>query len=104
MAGRNRPRTAQRAAARAAERELEKHERARAAQEGGSAANPSYVTSGSQVEARATSLPCPSCGGHCRVLDHRAEAIAGRSLRVLRVECSRCAWRGEAFVAVVQPS
>ncbi|MCC6213890.1 MAG: hypothetical protein IT376_03415 [Polyangiaceae bacterium] len=104
MSGRVRPRTARRAAERAADRRLEKRERARAAEEGGSAANPTYVTSGSQVEARATSLPCPNCGGHCRVLDHTAEAIAGRSLRVLRVECARCAWRGETFVAVVQPS
>lgn len=104
MAAKLRSRTARRAHERAAARATEKLESARALQEGGSASHPTYVTSGSQVEARAGSLPCPLCGGRCRVLDHRAEAVAGHSLRVLRVECTSCAWRGETFVAVVHPS
>lgn len=48
------------------------------------------VRSASEIEVHARREECPECEGTLKVEEHRAETIAGRSLRVVVLECTRC--------------
>jgi hypothetical protein len=52
--------------------------------------DPILVDSVAQIEPRAHREDCPDCGASLRVLEQRAETIAGRPLRVVVVECGTC--------------
>jgi hypothetical protein len=62
---------------------------------GGSPERPIEVTSASIVEPHAAGLACAACGESTRVEEHSAETLPDqsgvpRSLRVVRVRCTRC--------------
>jgi hypothetical protein len=57
---------------------------------GGSPERPLDVASASVIEPRATSEPCFRCGAYPRQVEHRAETIAGRRLRVVVARCPEC--------------
>jgi len=60
---------------------------------GGAADRAILVTSPSEVEVQARSMPCPVCGGEQRVEDHLAETVAGLRVRVAKVACALCGRR-----------
>lgn len=62
---------------------------------GGAPDRPISVVSASIIEPHAAGLECAACGGRVRVEEHSAvttpgESGAPRSLRVVRVRCTRC--------------
>lgn len=57
---------------------------------GGSAERPIPITSPSEVEAQARSIPCPICDGELKVEEHAAETVGTARLRVARVICAIC--------------
>lgn len=65
-------------------------ERLDALAEGGSPERPIEITSPSEVEVRAESVPCPICAGRLRIDAHDAETIEGLRLRVARLRCETC--------------
>lgn len=58
-----------------------------ALQPGGSPARPIEVASASVIEARATAMPCPLCGGFYRVHEHTRPVP---HLRKVDVGCRHC--------------
>ncbi|MFO0643375.1 MAG: hypothetical protein U0183_29380 [Polyangiaceae bacterium] len=70
---------------------------------GGSAEHPIEVSTASLVEPTARAMPCPACGGHVRVRDHTAETIAGRRLRVAKVDCARCGTEVSRYFTIAEP-
>lgn len=66
---------------------------------GGSPERPIEVVSASAVEPHAAGLACAACGGGTRVLEHAAVSApdGARTLRVVRVRCSRCAVERELY-------
>lgn len=54
---------------------------------GGSPARPIEVSSASVIEARATTIPCPRCGGFYRVHEHTRPVP---KLRKVDVACRHC--------------
>ncbi len=57
---------------------------------GGAATRPIVVTSPAVIEPRASSLPCPGCGGEQRVAAHDAETLDGVLLRKVTLTCRQC--------------
>lgn len=87
----SRPKRAERRAADRLQAKLGKDLLRLAANEpGGSPQKPIAVTSPSEVEPHAASLPCPVCQSGVRVEEHTAEVIGGVRLRVARVVCTFC--------------
>ena len=86
---------------RAADRDQEKLrrdlEKLALAAPGGSPERAIQVKSPSEVEVRATSLPCPLCQSTLRMEEHTAETIAGVRLRVARVVCTFCRARRAVY-------
>lgn len=80
---------------------------------GGSPGRPLEVKSAAVIESRATSTPCPRCGGELRVKEHEAKVLdeAGREttgdrgtpLRVVTLACFQCGTRQRAFFRVIAP-
>lgn len=70
---------------------------------GGSAERPIEVSTASLVEPTARDMPCPACGGSVRVLDHTAETIGGRRLRVAKVDCARCGTCVLRYFTIAEP-
>jgi hypothetical protein len=90
-----RARTERRESERAGVKLAEARLRLASLEAGGSPERPIEVTSASVVEPHAAGLGCAACGGSTRVDEHSALALpdpAGtpRSLRVVRVRCTRC--------------
>jgi hypothetical protein len=83
-----------RAERRERERSLEKLHRQReklaALEPGGSPERPVDLESASLVEPRARAEPCLRCGGEMRSVEHRAEALDRRRLRIAVARCARC--------------
>lgn len=76
-----------------------------ALERGGSAERPIEVSSASIVEPHALKLECVVCGGVTRLEEHAAmapidEGGGRRSLRVVRVRCSRCGVPRELFFRI----
>lgn len=69
---------------------------------GGSPERPLEVSTASLVEPTARAMPCPACGGSVRVLDHTAETIAGRRLRVAKVDCARCGAQVSRYFTIAE--
>jgi hypothetical protein len=57
---------------------------------GGSPSRPIEVTSAAVIEPRATTLPCPQCGGFYRVHEHTRPPEYKRGLRRVDVACRHC--------------
>ncbi len=90
MAKKVRPRTERRAKEREARELVRARQKLALLESGGSAERPIEVPSSSVIEPRASSLPCPLCGGGVAIADHQARTVGGRSLRVVSVICQRC--------------
>jgi ferredoxin len=98
------PKAERRAKARAAEKLAKKREKLAKIEAGGSPERPIEVVSASVVEPAATSMPCPTCLGACRVEEHAAETVDGKRLRIARMLCVQCgAKRAVYFKIVGQP-
>ncbi|HEY2772499.1 MAG TPA: hypothetical protein VGK20_00470 [Candidatus Binatia bacterium] len=70
--------------------------RALAALPGGARATALAIDAFSQIEDHLAHRECP-CGGNLSTLGERSENVAGRILRVVRVECGRCEERSEVW-------
>lgn len=83
-----------RALRRARERAVEKlalsREKLWKLEPGGSAERPIDVASASVVEPRALAEACLRCGALPRSVEHRAESLEGRRLRVVTATCAQC--------------
>jgi len=91
-------------AARLAEAEAREAEELRSRQEarmpGGSPTHPIEVASAAVIEPRASSLPCPRCGGPAHVDEHAVETQAEQRLRVTRMRCGTCGHRRPLYFLV----
>jgi DNA-directed RNA polymerase subunit RPC12/RpoP len=87
------PRSARRAAERAAEKLVVQRKKLARLEAGGGPERPLEVASSSVVEARAENDPCLRCGERVKAVDHRAETIDERRLRVVTARCPRCGTR-----------
>lgn len=80
--------------ARESEAKAEEAERMRDRREarlpGGSPAHPIEVSSAAVIEPRATSLPCPRCGGPAHVDEHTVDGQGPQRLRVTQMRCGTC--------------
>lgn len=104
------PRTVARAAQRAEEKTAEARQKLWFLERGGSPARPIEVESAAVIETRATSTPCPRCGGELRVKEHAAKVLdergnettsdKGVALRVLDLACFQCGTRQRAYFRV----
>lgn len=83
-------RSAGRMGAIAARRLARDRERLARLSEGGTPERPIAVESPAEVEVVAASMPCPLCDALLRLLEHKAETIGGRRLRVARSVCLAC--------------
>lgn len=57
---------------------------------GGSPERPIELGAASEVEVAARSMRCPRCEGALELLEHLAETVEGRRLRIARVRCKVC--------------
>lgn len=64
---------------------------------GGSPAHPIEVASAAVIEPRATSLPCPRCGGPAHVDEHVVESHEAQRLRVTHMRCGTCGHRRSLY-------
>ncbi|MCA9709416.1 MAG: hypothetical protein KDK70_26480 [Myxococcales bacterium] len=87
--------------ARASEAREEEAEHMRSRREarlpGGSPAHPIEVATAAVIEPRATSLPCPRCGGPAHVDEHTVDHRGDRRLRVTRMRCGTCGHRRSLY-------
>lgn len=84
-------RTARREAERAAAKLYKQRVALAALEPGGAPDRPLEVESASVIESRAEAFECLRCNGRVRTLDHRAEVVGERRLRVAVVRCASCA-------------
>lgn len=69
---------------------------------GGTPESALVVSTSALLETRATSQPCPACGGpDMKVLHHTAEEHGGERLRVIRVGCDGCGAARPVYVKIV---
>jgi hypothetical protein len=96
-----------RAARRQADRDIEKLMRDRtrlaALEKGGAADRPIQVTSASEVEISARSIPCIQCGGIVRVDEHLAETVGADRLRLAQVTCPACGTKRTLYYRIGLP-
>ena len=85
-----RARVERREAARLADKLVRAREQLFALSPGASPERPVRLMSASEVEVKASSTPCPRCEGALRVLEHTAEVLGGKRLRVVRLRCVLC--------------
>jgi hypothetical protein len=57
---------------------------------GGAPERPIDVVSASVIESRARAEACLRCGREVRAVEHRAETVEGRRLRVVKTTCPHC--------------
>lgn len=98
-----RDRTVRREAARALDKSTAERLALAKLEPGGAPERPLVVSTAALVEPTARAIPCPACGESVRLLEHTAEERAGRRLRVVKVDCSRCGTRVERFFEVAPP-
>lgn len=96
-----------RAARRQTDRDVQKFMRDRtrlaALEKGGAPDRPIQVTSASEVEISARSIPCIQCGGIVRVEEHLAETIGTERLRLAHVSCPACATKRTLYYRIGLP-
>lgn len=93
-----------RAARRQTDRDVQKFMRDRvrlaALEKGGAPDRPIQVTSASEVEIAARSVPCMQCGGIVRVDEHVAETIGAERLRIAHVSCPACGTKRSLYYRI----
>lgn len=96
-----RERTKRREALRDLEKLAEAREKLAALEPGGAPERPIEVSSASQVEVRATALPCLRCDGALRLVEHRSlvHPRAG-ALREVELSCRVCGARRLVWLRV----
>lgn len=96
-----------RAARRQMDRDVEKfmRDRARLAalEKGGAPDRPIQVTSASEVEISARSIPCIQCGKIVRVDEHSAETMGAERLRLAHVSCPACGTKRTLYYRIGLP-
>jgi hypothetical protein len=90
MKKRKTERAERRARERSAEKLADAREKLWRLETGGAAERPIEVASASVIEPRARAEACLRCGAAVRSVEHRAEVVAGRRLRVVTATCSHC--------------
>jgi transposase-like protein len=83
-------RTVRREQARALTRLQSDRERLFALEPGGAPERPLDASSAAVIEAHATRVPCPSCGGGHEVVEHTALVQRGVRLREVKLRCRQC--------------
>src|SRR5688500_10591035 len=68
---------------------------------GSSPKKPIEVVASSQIEVRAESMECPICSGSLKVLEHEADRIGGRRLRLVDVKCRWCGEQHRLYFQIV---
>lgn len=106
-------RTVAREALRADEKTAEARQKLWFLERGGSPARPAEVSSAAVIESRATSTPCPRCGGELRVKEHEAKVLdeqgretsadRGTPLRIVTLGCFSCGTKQRAYFRIVAP-
>ena len=71
---------------------------------GGSPERPLEAHSAAVIEAQATSVPCPRCGGHQEVVEHAAVVQGGVRLREVKLRCRTCGSKRSLWFRLVGPS
>jgi transposase-like protein len=95
-------RTARRALERAEEKLAQERVRLFTWEPGGTSERPLDVPSASVVEAHASSVKCPRCGGLHEVVEHAAIVTPGaQRLREARLRCRTCGTRRSLFFRIV---
>jgi len=96
-----------RAARRQSDRDVQKFMRDRtrlaALEKGGAPDRPIQVTSASEVEISARSIPCIQCEGIVRVDEHLAETIGSDRLRLAHVSCPACGTKRTLYYRIGLP-
>jgi hypothetical protein len=90
MAQRKSARSERRARQRVADKLARQRQKLAALEAGGAPERPLEIGSASLVEPRAASAPCLVCNGAMSAVEHRAETVEGRRLRIARVRCGSC--------------
>lgn len=67
---------------------------------GGRVEHPIEVGSASEIEVRATSMPCPICWGAHRLVDHVIRWRGGEPIRLVTTRCKHCGLERETFFRV----
>lgn len=98
---RARPRTARRAAARAADKLVAQREKLFELEPGARPERPIEVESAALVEPRARSMECPRCAVAFHVGEHKATVVEGVRLREVRVRCPRCGRGRSLWVRII---
>jgi hypothetical protein len=71
---------------------------------GGSPERPIDAQSAAIIEAQATRVPCPRCGGSQEVTEHAARVHAGVRLREAKLRCRQCGRARSLWFRIVGPS
>lgn len=98
-----RPRAERREQERAAQKLGRDREKLARLEPGGAPERPAVVESASQIEPQALALPCFFCAGAVGTLrldDHAAVTHDGDRLRIVRMHCTRCGTRREAWFRI----
>lgn len=72
-------------------------------EKGGAPDRPIQVTSASEVEIAARSVPCIQCGGIVRVDEHVADTVGAERLRIARVTCPACGTKRALYYRIGPP-
>jgi endogenous inhibitor of DNA gyrase (YacG/DUF329 family) len=99
-----RPRTLERANARAGEKLVRQKEKLFLLEDGGTPERPIPVTSPVVVELKAAALACPRCGATVRLEEHRAPSVGGVRLREALVRCPRCGTQRSMWFRLIEAS
>ena len=68
---------------------------------GGNVEHPLDATSAAVIEAQATRVPCPLCGGSQEVLQHSALVQQGVRLRETQLRCRQCGSQRSLWFKIV---
>jgi predicted RNA-binding Zn-ribbon protein involved in translation (DUF1610 family) len=71
---------------------------------GGSPERPIDAQSAAVIEAQATRVPCPRCGGSQEVIEHAARVHASVRLREAKLRCRQCGSTRSLWFRIVGPS
>jgi len=71
---------------------------------GGSKERPLEASAAAVIEAHATGVPCPRCGGHQEVIEHTALTHQGVRLREAKLRCRQCGSERSLWFRIVGPN
>lgn len=97
-------RTLRREGERASTRLQEDRERLFALEPGGRIERPIEALSAAVIEAHATSVACPRCGGSQEVVEHLALVHQGVRLRETKLRCRQCGSQRSVWFKIVGSS